>query len=200
MASTLAETKKGRPKNLDDDLNKVFAPLRTVLPKALNVEDGEIWTFSIYSREKDGEGHVMRRLVALSGNPDEENDKRKWPMGQGFIGEAWRTGEELIVPDRDAPAYRARFHGTGLLRKSNDDALYKSVAIMPIIVGETVEGRAHENVIGCVSSTSNRANRFLADEADIHALNGALIRQIASITRLLVVSWQSNKSTEFIRG
>jgi hypothetical protein len=201
MASTLVQTRRGKSKNLKDDLAKVFEPLRAVLPKALNVEDGEVWTFSVYSREDEGGTHVMRRLVALSASLAEENDKRAWPLGEGFVGEAWLSGEELIVvPDRDSPTFKSRFHAEGALKKNSDKSLYKSVAIAPIIIGQSSEDMPHKNIVGCVCATSNKANRFLADEADIHALNGALIRQIASITKLLVASWRAKDSPQFIAG
>jgi hypothetical protein len=201
MASTLVQTRRAKSRNLKDDLTKVFLPLRTVLPKALNVEDEEVWTFSVYSREDRAGTHVMHRLVALSTNFAEENDKREWPLGEGFVGEAWFSGEELfVVPDRDDPAFESRFHGGGKLNKKSDKNLYKSVAIAPIIIGETNEEILHKNIVGCVCATSNKANRFLADEADIHALNGSLIRQLASITKLLVVSWRSSDSPQFIAG
>lgn len=196
----IEETAKtgGKRPSLADRLYTTVSSMRLTLANALNIEPEEMWTFSIYSRERDGDRQFMRRLVALSSDGAEEKDQRRWPKGEGFVGEAWTSGDDLIVPDRRAAKYKNRFHGKAGNKQPSDDEIYRSVAVMPIRFGDTNAEDLSQNYAGCVIATSNKPGRFLDDESDPKALNAALIRQLASTVRLLVLCWKPRNSPHFI--
>lgn len=183
---------------LCERLKRVLEAAEKLIELAFGVRPDELFTLSVYSRRNNGGGAaVMHRLVAFSSDGQEKHDKRDWPIGEGFVGEAWKSGTELVVPDRTMPQFAGRFHATGDRTKPTDQANYRSVAVMPLRSGAIDESRPELSLIGVVIGTSNRAEQFLSDENDPRAVNAALLRQIAAITALLIAVWRSSDSKEF---
>lgn len=186
--------------DLCDRLKRVLEAAESLIHVAFGVKPDELFTLSVYSRRGSGSDAVMHRFVALSSDGEEKHDKRDWPMGEGFVGEAWKAGTELVVPDRTLQAFANRFHGKGGRISATDQAKYRSVAVMPLRAGEIDESNLTGSIVGLVIATSNRAEQFLSDEQDSRALNAALLRQIAAIVGLLIKVWRSPQSEHFSIG
>jgi hypothetical protein len=95
---------------------------------------------------------------AVSRSIDCEIDAaRVWPEGVGAGGVALSRGQEVLVPDLQAPEL-GTLHQIGDLRREHDAMRYRSIAAVPILV-------AREKLPwGVVVATSDRAGHFGIDQ------------------------------------
>lgn len=170
-------------------LESMFDSSQMVLEDAFDFESREKWTLSIFSREIVGGKPRMVRRVARARDPEERKDNRDWGMGEGFTGDAWHQGEELIVSDRTDPDFAEKFHDADPARKAKDLKLYVSFAVIPITIGT--------DIVGTITATSDKRHSFLSNPTDPRALNAELLRQIAGIVAVQIAMRRTPQQTTF---
>lgn len=136
--------------------------------EAMGYEPGEKWTFSIFSREDRGEDEVMVRSFARSSDREEARDQRTWARGEGYTGAAWARRAPVVETDTRDQTVASDYRVPPDKLKAADADTYVSVAAVPIFV---YDQRGARRVCGCITATSDRAGRFIRDQASPHAQN-----------------------------
>lgn len=119
--------------------------------------NGDRWNFAIYlwdSKSSQLYCEVCRRFL----RSEEDADHRSWVPGDGHVGIAYQNRREIVASDTSRPEARALFDASPAKRKGDDRDRYRSIAAVPIIVGDGSVG-------GVVVGTSDVPDRFrLRDE------------------------------------
>lgn len=151
--------------------------------KAVDYEGGDFFTISIFQKKDCGQGERLYRVAAQWSDPVRAGEHpRDWQRGFGYTGVAWdravgNPGAEVIESDTSLGhipvEYPVEFGDPAR------EALYMSVAAIPILVGE------HDDVWGVVTATSDRRGVFRRDPSALGTQNVAVIRDIARFAGLL---------------
>lgn len=162
------------------------------LEGAIGFEAGEKWAFSIFQRQPDPDGgkfEVMRRIVVSFNDRQREKareaDKpemqtRHWKKKEGFTGVCWQHDEEIIEADLRDPSIADQYPVPKAKQKPGDEDRYVSVAVIPIKIGAT------DDMWGCVTATSNVADRWRRAASDPREQNVAVVRQLAQLIAMQV--------------
>lgn len=151
--------------------------------KAVEYEGDDFFTVSIFKREDRGNGERLYRIAAQWSDPVKAGqDGRSWAKGEGYTGVAWSraigtAGAEVIEHDTSLPHISQEYPVANA--NADREALYRSVAAIPILVGESDE------VWGVVTATSDRKDVFRRDMSALGTQNVAVIRDIARFAGLL---------------
>ena len=125
----------------------------------------------------------MQRIAAQWTDPEKAAaGGRSWARGEGFTGVAWNNAitnrfGDVIEDDTTKPHCRSQYPVKSI--DPEREALYKSVAAIPILVGGT------NDVWGVVTATSSRVGVFKRDTSNVTVQNVEMIRDIARIAALL---------------
>lgn len=144
---------------------------------AVGYQANEFFTVTIFRRE----GDEMVRIAAEWTDPAlAGKDGRAWKKGRGYTGGAWHKAEgnpngDVIISDT-RPKHVAREYPVDN-RDPDREALYKSVAAIPILI------RNNNEVWGVVTATSDRVGMFAQEGPGLQ--NVETIRDIARIAALL---------------
>lgn len=147
--------------------------------KAIDYQGGDFFTLSIFRSD----GQKMTRIAAEWSDPERAGENgRAWPQGQGYTGVAWaravgNPGAEVIEPDTTLPHIASEYPVPS--RDLGREALYLSVASIPILVGQGNE------VWGVVTATFDRKDAFKRGGTWLERQNVDVIRDVARFAGLL---------------
>lgn len=162
------------------------------LEGAIGFEAGEKWAFSIFQRQADPDGgkfEVMHRIVVSFNDRQREKarefDKpdmqtRDWKKKEGFTGVCWQHDDEIIEDDLRVAGVAEQYLVPKAKQKPGDEERYVSVAVIPIKVGSRNE------MWGCVTATSNMADRWRRAVSDPREQNVMVVRQLAQLIAMQV--------------
>jgi hypothetical protein len=173
-------------------LKRAVASIR----KAVDYQGGDFFTVSIFKKEDRGEGERMYRIAAEWTDPERASTGgRSWAFGKGFTGVAW----QLACTNRKGDVVEADCSGAEIADKYPVDdpnpereALYRSVAAIPIFVGATNE------VWGVVTATTDRIGVFKRDRSNLQVQNVDTIRDVARLAALLAGLEEASARGPFI--
>jgi hypothetical protein len=145
------------------------------------------WTISVFRPKLYKSKLVMCRIgTSWKDQSQSKKDNRRWPIGVGWTGEAWRKAAEKHdfpwVIERDAASSdaRARYNTTGF-EKPDDYTRFQSVAAIPFY---DTDG----SVAGIVTVTSGRVDIFSREEGTQGARNFQTLVSFTRIVAALVAS------------
>lgn len=161
-------------------LRRAIAAIR----KAVDYQAPDFFTISIFQRTTLTSGtEMMCRIAAQWTDPERASaGGRDWGLGQGYTGVAWnnaRVNPAGDVIEADTLMEHCRTQYPVEHADPQREALYRSVAAIPILVGGTNE------VWGVVTATSDRPGVFKRDDPKVTVQNVDMIRDIARIAALL---------------
>lgn len=169
----------------------------SAIRKAVDYQAPDFFTVSIFQRMKCENGEeMMCRIAAQWTDPEKAAaGGRNWGLGQGYTGVAWNNAKvnpagDVIEADTTMEHCRTQYpveHAD-----PTREALYRSVASIPILVGGTNE------VWGVVTATSDRSGVFKRDDSKITVQNVDMIRDIAHISALLAGLAVAEKSGQTV--
>lgn len=145
---------------------------------ALGFRMAEHYTLCVYKAETDlNNCKTTLRCVAHDRTIDcPIGEARLWPAGVGVAGAAYSRVNEIVVPDLTAIEIGSLY---GANQKDGDSEKYKSIAAVPILIGES------DTPWGVVTATSDREGHFsLDDEPSVQTVEG--VRALAAMTSLAV--------------
>lgn len=140
------------------------------LTRSINFERGELWVISIFEVQGD---ELVRVAAVREDGHAERPAPRTWRRQEGFVGEAWHNRREVIV--EDSVSEPERYHVPQAKRRENDPTNYRSMAVVPVEVGETFWG--------VVAVSSSKQRRFLRGPT---THNIVTVQQTAGMIALLV--------------
>ncbi len=169
--------------DLNDEQGRIELLMSVSDPTLFLVFDfafGERWSLSVYKAEDDPDccQALVCRATKRSIKPS-KGATRRWPVGVGFAGIALARGRELVISDLADKALGSLNNLPEGLERPEDADRYRSVAAVPIIVGDGVWGVA--------VATSDQAGRF-HDEEEGGVRNVEAVRALAGMVGLAVAT------------
>ena len=140
------------------------------LTRSINFERGELWVISIFEVQAE---ELVRVAAVREDGHAERPTPRTWRRQEGFVGEAWHNSREVIV--EDSMSEPERYYVPPAKRRENDSTNYRSMAVVPVEVGEMFWG--------VVAVSSSKERRFLRGPT---THNIVTVQQLAGMTALLV--------------
>lgn len=162
------------------------------LEGAIGFEAGEKWAFSIFQRVPDPDGGsfevMMRKAVLFNDRRREKSyergrpatNPRCWKKKEGFTGVAWQRDDEVIESDVRIDEVAKQYPVPKSKQLSGDEDRYVSVAVIPIKVGSS------NDMWGCVTATSDIADRWRRAVTDPREHNVMAVRQLAQLIAMQV--------------
>ena len=150
----------------------------------LNIAADQDWTISVFCKRIVLREERMVRVASYwKESARTKKDKRSWPKGVGWTGEAWRRAVEghkfPWVVEADAASEESRNHyNTAGQEQAEDYERFKSVASIPFV-------GSNGDVCGVVTVTSGRKETFGGLKGTQGLRNFDMARSYASLISVL---------------
>lgn len=138
--------------------------------------ESDKWTLTIFLFN-EAENRLVPVATRRQDRLEELRTPRSWAAGTGHVGRAFETGNPLILADTGTPEAQQFFAAPEGLRKADDIVKYRSIASLPIRVGQ-------RRPIGVLVATSNKAARFKPETAIRSSIEIDLLHAAADMLAL----------------
>ena len=159
------------------------AALRAVI-SSIGFEPHEEWAISIFQVQGD---ELVRIAAGRADRLAERNGARSWQRNQGFVGSAWAGERDIIISDGQDPTVADEYPVPVALVRPYDTHRYRSMAAIPIRVGEP------EEIWGVVAASTNCAERFRRDPGNKRVQAVDTVRAIARMVALMVAAFRRSE-------
>ena len=130
----------------EKDIKLLLDNTSRALSKLMDFQPGDYWTISIYRLENTQPQSLRSIANQTSQRSEETKSHRTWKVGEGVAGEVLKKGMEVILADATDPKEARWLHipykSDDESKKSTDFLRYKSLAGVPIKVGDQIWGVA----------------------------------------------------------
>lgn len=171
-----------------DPPGTVDAMLEVSLPHILvSVGFGqeEAWAISVFEVQGD---ELVRIAAKRAHRADEQKDSRRWKKNQGYVGAAWAREDAVIVTDGQDGATADELKVPPDLQKPYDHDRYRSMAAIPVRLGDPAE------IWGVIAVSSDQAGRFRRMPNDRQEQAVDTVRLIARMTALMAAAFRRSQT------
>jgi len=162
--------------------------LETALPHLLvsvGFDQQEAWAISIFEVQGD---ELVRIAAKRAHRADEQKHARSWKRNQGYVGAAWAREDTVIVTDGQDGATADELKVPEGLRRPYDKERYRSMAAVPVRLGDPVE------IWGVVAVSSDTPGRFRRLPGDRQEQAVDTVRLISRMTALMAAAYRRSQS------
>jgi hypothetical protein len=162
--------------------------VETALPHLLvsvGFAQDEAWAISVF--EVQGE-ELVRISAKRAHRADEQKVARRWKKNEGVVGAAWARQDVVIVADGQDGATADELKVPADLQRTYDATHYRSMAAVPLSVGDTA------TVWGVVAVSTDRVGRFRRLPGDRQEQAVDTVRLIARMIALMAAVFQRSQS------
>lgn len=140
----------------------------------------EQWAISVFQVRDDR----LVRIAAIRADAlPPAQPARSWGKHEGFVGEAWGRGREMIIADSREPGTAEAYPVPLDLQRAYDADRYRSMAAIPVRLGPS-------EIWGVVAASTNCHGRFRRDPGNKQVQAVDTVRLIARMTGLTAAAFR----------
>lgn len=140
----------------------------------------EAWAISVFQVRGD---ELVRVSAKRAHRHDEHKQARRWKKNEGFVGAAWAREDAVIVTDGQDDATADEWKVPEGLRKPYDATRYRSMAAVPVRLGNSAQ------IWGVIAVSSDRAGRFRRRPNDRQEQAVDTVRLVARMAALAAAAF-----------
>lgn len=152
---------------------------------AVGFDMDEAWAISVFQVQDD---ELVRICAKRALRADEQKVARRWKKNQGFVGAAWAREDVVIVTDGQDGVTADEHKVPTDLQKPYDNDRYRSMAAVPVRLGDPAE------IWGVVAVSSDKAGRFRRMPGDRQEQAVDTVRLIARMTALMAAAFRRSQT------
>jgi hypothetical protein len=148
---------------------------------SIGLEQEEEWVISVFQVQGD---ELVRVSAKRALRADEQKHSRRWKMNQGAVGAAWARQDVVVMSDGQDGVSMHDVKVPAALQKPYDGTRYRSMAAVPVRLGDPVR------IWGVVAVSSDRPGRFRRLPGDRQEQAVDTVRLIARMTALMAAAFE----------
>lgn len=170
--------------NVEGSAMAMLEVAKRMILASIDFKIDEQWAISVFRVVDDR----LERIAAIRADQlQPPQEARTWKKNEGFVGQAWSSEKHVIVEDGTLPHVLDQFDVPHDLRRPYDAERYRSMAAIPIRLGDPVE------IWGVVAASTNYPGRFRRDPGNKQTQSVDTVRLIARMTGLAAAAFRRSE-------